>query len=231
MMSDTVQSILKTMQSEMKQVELISQNVANAQTPGYQAIKSAPVSFQDQLNTQKDLVKTEVSQIKGAIKFTGDPTHLALQGNGYFVIGRDSGDVLLTRSLILQTNENGNLVSQLGTEDLVDVSINVSDVSLVKVNESGQLSMNGKAIGQLSIVSVSEEANPKLNAKGLLQIDESQVSESKEMVMQGYQELSNVDSSQELIKLMSVSKHVESIQRSMLTIDQMMDSGINEIGK
>jgi flagellar basal body rod protein FlgG len=47
---------------------------------------------------------------------------------------------------------------------------------------------------------------------------------------QGVLEGSNVSLNDEMIRLITLSRHIESVQRAMIAYDQMLNVGINELG-
>jgi flagellar hook protein FlgE len=103
----------------------IASNLANMNTTGY---KSKSVSFSDLFyqqigeagsgdpiqrgsGTQVASIETDFSN--GSPNSTGVDTNVALQGNGFFVVG-DGGNRLLTRAGDFSLDQNGNLITTDG---------------------------------------------------------------------------------------------------------------------
>lgn len=108
-----------------KGLDVISDNVANMNTPGY---KSKSLQFQE-LYYQSHLesehngsfntyqigggVQAGASSViftQGDIKDTGNDTDAAINGNGFFVL-KDEGEIFYSRAGQFQLDDDGNLVS------------------------------------------------------------------------------------------------------------------------
>ncbi|WP_144394599.1 flagellar basal body rod C-terminal domain-containing protein [Pleionea sediminis] len=229
-MSDAIKAILHSIQSDMKQVDVISQNVANAQTPGFRAAKTTGVSFEQALNSGSEkLIQQTMNPTSGTVKVTGNPLHATVQGEGFFVVARSQANLKLSKNLQLSVNSDNELQTQSGIN--LGIYIDGDLGGAIEITQDGKVKQGNQEIGEVEVVSIKDYSKV-LNASGsIFEIKEDYVQETDVKVLHGALELSNVDSSQEIIKLMMLSKHVESNQRSLLTLDQMLDSGINEIGK
>ena len=101
-----------------QQVEVIANNLANANTTGF---KQTRVSFENAMANEMPLgdglaaIATEgVEMTDGAIQQTGVNTHVALQGEGFLVVESDDGREYLTRDGRLQLDSGRFLVNQHG---------------------------------------------------------------------------------------------------------------------
>src|SRR5689334_12539455 len=112
-MSDVLQSITSAMQADVAALRAISQNIANAGVPAYRRqialSSSSAASFEQLLPTpaahQTDAL-TELEprfeplvfdRTPGTLKSTGEPLHIAIEGEGYFVLQAEQGTRLTRR--------------------------------------------------------------------------------------------------------------------------------------
>lgn len=130
-----------------KGLDVISNNVANLNSPGF---KSSQLFFQDlyyqysatggndgnqsslQLGTGVDTSATKLRFAQGDLRNTGNPLDAAVNGNGFFVL-RDNGKTLYTRDGQFEIDSDGYLVEKntaarvasLGAGNaLIDININ-----------------------------------------------------------------------------------------------------------
>lgn len=124
---------VSSLEAHQKRINVIGNNIANVNTTGYKAER---VTFQDQLSqtiqgaSKGDGVNVggtnpiqlglgvkvgsiDILTEQGGLQSTSRPTDLAVQGNGYFMLG-DSGGTKYTRDGSFSIDSNGDLVSAAG---------------------------------------------------------------------------------------------------------------------
>ncbi len=125
------------LQAHQRWLDVIGNNIANVSTVGYksqdltfsqlfaQTVQGggAPTATQGGVNPQQiglgvGIGSETTSESQGALQTTGNPTDMALQGNGYFVLQQGNGGTGYTRVGTFGFDANGNLVSN-GTGDKV----------------------------------------------------------------------------------------------------------------
>ena len=112
------------MAAQQLQLDAVSNDLANLSTDGY---KSERVAFGDLLYNQVDVAGTETgagagaearivgrSEQQGALKETGNPLDLAIEGDGYFVVTRPDGSKALTRDGAFGVDASGQIVNAEG---------------------------------------------------------------------------------------------------------------------
>ena len=115
------------MQAQETQIQVISNNLANASTPGF---KVSRAHFQDLLYVNERQAGTQSSQssfvptgssiglgaktasvdqvfTEGELDNTGNPLDLAMQGNGFFQVSMPDGSIAYTRDGSFRTDQNG----------------------------------------------------------------------------------------------------------------------------
>ncbi len=128
-MLQAMYSGISAIQAHQEKMDVIGNNIANVNTTAY---KAGRVTFQDQLsqtvqgagaptatvggtNPQQIGLGVKVGSIdtlmaQGGLQSTTRPTDMAIQGNGYFMLG-DSTGVSYTRDGSFSLDSNGNLVN------------------------------------------------------------------------------------------------------------------------
>jgi flagellar basal-body rod protein FlgG len=172
------------MLAQQRNVEVISNNLANMNTTGFMRRRT---EFQDLLyqNLRRvgstssdggDVVPTGVQiglgvklagvyriHAQGNLAATDNPFDLAIQGKGFFQIQMPDGELAYTRDGTFQLNDQGQIVTHDGylvqptmaiPEDAVDVTINQSGEVLVK--QQGQVDLQN--VGQLELAIFPNEA-------------------------------------------------------------------------
>jgi flagellar hook protein FlgE len=152
------------MNAQANALSTISDNIANANTTGY---KEAGTEFEDMLNEFSPseynaggvgtVVTYGISQ-QGDPNSTNNPTNMAVEGNGFFVVENASGQTFLTRDGSFEPNEQGYLVNASGytlmgyppepsppsysPADLVPVQVSTSTLSPAVATTSATLTGN-----------------------------------------------------------------------------------------
>jgi flagellar basal-body rod protein FlgG len=243
-------------------IDVISNNLANINTPGF---KQSRVSFQDLLyeraapvpdfssadgNQLTDRVGTGVkvattprSFEPGALIQDNDPLHMAIQGEGFFVVRtadggaaytrdgsftRDAvgrivthdGDVVLPETRIppdardIRVDRNGLIFARLGDETGDDVEVQVGEVQLARfTNPQGLASAGGNTF------LATENSGPALvGYPG---------DEGYGTVVGGSVEGSNVDMAEQMTQMIVGQRAYAFNARALQTIDQMLDLANN----
>lgn len=225
-MTDLIQSVARSLSDDISSLNAISHNVANLNTPGFRAEKSL-AGFQAHLQPELPNIVRDLSD--GALKQTGNALDLALRGKGFFVVERDGGPVLV-RSGQFRLDVDGQLVDARG--DRVQSAAGgpfVLEGKNVRVDAKGELWSGNKSIGSLRVVDVQEPTHlVALDGGGFRY--EGELTEWTGKVEQGAIETSNVDAADESIRLMELTRHVESVQHAIAIYDKAMETGVNRLG-
>lgn len=148
------------MQAQQSNMEVISNNMANASTTGF---KRARAEFEDLLYQTKKApgaasglnavsptgvqvglgVKNAAVQrdhAMGSLKVTDNPFDMAIQGKGFFQVMNEEGDVLYTRNGEFKRNHEGKLVDKNGNILVPEVKI-PPDAANIKITSRGEVEM------------------------------------------------------------------------------------------
>ncbi len=208
------------MESAQNQLDTVSNNIANEDTPGYQA---EIVGFHDLLYTTDDDDPSDAivgagsatdtigySQAQGSVQQTGNPLDLAIDGNGYFEVRQPDGTIGLTRNGTLELNAQGQITTSLGMELVPPITLpKGTQASQVSIAPDGTVTVNSTKVGQIQLVDVPapDQLMPQGNstysataASGAIQ------PATGATVQQGYLEQSNVDLNTEISEMMTAEQ-------------------------
>ena len=183
------------MAAQQTNVEVIANNIANANTTGfkrsraeftdllYQLEKNASVpSANDQnlipegaqLGLGVRLSSIRSINIQGALNNTGNQFDLAINGDGWFQVKGANGQTSYTRAGSLNTDANGQLVTANGLP--IEPAITIPPETLsVTINKSGQVfarvagSTTETSIGQMTLANFANPAGMKALGDNLFQ--------------------------------------------------------------
>ena len=155
--------------------------------------------------------------------------HLALEGPGFFVVDAPQGEALTRRGDFRLDNE-GRLVTQQGLPVLGDngpVHLNGTP----QISADGSVRVAGEVVAQLRIAQVAA-GSPLVPLNGdLYRGSPLPQGDATARVRQGFLETSNVESVQEIVRLVETMRHFETVQRYVRGYDDMMGKAISELGK
>ncbi len=219
----------------MKQLdlELVFENIANAQTPGF---KRGGLSFRDYLiNTSYEQIDsrtmTYVSGMRldmtsGSLLKTGNKLDIAIEGRGFISI---EGGLYTRRGDLMKTRE-GYLVHSSGKRVLgINGPLRLPDGE-VEIREDGSIYVNGGFVERLRIVEFDASDSLKRVAEGLYQSN-APTKSSTSKVLQGYIEESNVEIVREMVRLISNLREFETFQKAIQTLDEAAGKVNNEMAR
>jgi flagellar basal body rod protein FlgG len=233
------------MEAAARQHDVIAQNLANSQVPGYRRQLIRHGTFESQfddamkseverqaLGTHSGDVVTDFSQ--GILEQTGSPLDVALQGGGFFVIEGPQGP-LYTRNGAFVVNSDGRLV----THDNLPVQGNGGDIMIpegisptsVQITEDGRLLADGEEIAQLDLVDFNDRQQLRQVGTTVFQASDGAVTTTAEgRLVQGFRERSNVSPIQELVDLIAAQRRQEAAQKSMTLLSEAVGKHISTQG-
>jgi len=208
--------------SLMQEYMTIANNLANASTAGYKRRVNAFSQILETVQNTGAQTASEQSVTLG-IDFTqghaiqtGRRLDLALQGDGFFVVETPEG-ALYTRNGTLQVNGQGQVVDAQGRiiagesgAIVIPKEVSISDLN---ISDDGKISSGDLTIGRFRIVEFENRQSDLKPAGGncFAAVGEAEPALAKNtMVRQGYQESSNVNTMEELVGLITVTRVYES---------------------
>lgn len=269
---------------EMDKVGMHANNISNAQSAGFKRRDMTAVPFKELMvnvmqnqNPQKvgkRFIESlsvpvgtgtassfqEVDNTQGSLKPTSRALDVAIDGNGWLTMARQSDNALYTSkngSFLL--NDKGEIVNGVG-DHLLDVNNNYIKIDMPTSNTvkgksleerltflgNGKLIDNGKEVATVRIQTDTDKMSyiPQLKLAVYEQTDAKKVNgpnarefglvdrnNKKISLKQGFIEESNVSIISEMIGLIHASKNYESGHKLIMSEDKILDKAINELGR
>jgi len=245
-MDPLVATAASGMRSRMQTLDLLANNIANTSTSGYKADQeSYNLYFGDDAwdafnegrppGNEMPVVQrnwTDLSQ--GTLLETASPYDVALASSGFFVV-TTSGGPLFTRNGHFRVSKNGRLETQdgfavqnrEGTEIVIDPSLPF------KISKNGEIQQAGNTVAQFKVVSIDQSDGLTKQSGAYFQLTPAaKASElSDPEIQQGRLESSNVPPAQAAVKLVSVMRQFEMLQKAVLLASQMNERTFSEVAK
>jgi flagellar basal-body rod protein FlgF len=241
---DTIGMIEAGMLNDVQRLQMIGHNLANITTVGFKKQVAVTHAFNDFLQAAvvgqgenarvapRPVVSTFTDQSSGALKHSGNPMDVAIEGEGYFAVALSSGEAL-TRQGNLQLDSDGRLVTTSGNPVLgMSGEIRVSG-SAPTIDQEGNVYDGIRLVDRIRVVQVSDAATLVRAGDGMFLADSNSgaMEATSYRVRQGYTEAANVTSMYEMISMIETMRHFEAGQKLAHGLDDMLDRSINQLGQ
>jgi flagellar basal-body rod protein FlgF len=211
---------------QMRRLEVTAQDLANINTSGY---KGQRLSFSEVLANRLPLderpgglvavagQRTNLGQ--GVIQGTGNPTNLALEGDGFFVVKTIRGE-RYTRNGAFTLKADGTLVTLQGDALLGESGPIQITGTKMEVAGDGTVTSNDGELGKLRIVRFADPRRAVKEGANLFVSDPANVQPVTDpRVLQGSLEQSNMSPIDGMIALITLNRQFEASQRAMTLMD------------
>ena len=248
------------LRNEEKRMDVVTNNMANADTTGFKKVDVTAQSFERHLAVKIDdptvginlkqgiggmnpgvkIGETYYDMSQGNFRQTEDQYNFALSGNGFFTISttNKSGETSTryTRDGDFTVTRDGYLVTKDGDYVLAEGGnrIQIPDANLVKisVNQAGEIYSGNNYVATLQVVDFQNyEALSSYGENMYEAVNGAVQTPTDATVNQGYLEMSNVNMVTEMVDMIAVTRAYETNQKMVQTIDQTLDKAVNEIGR
>lgn len=245
-------------------IDVIANNVANVNTTGY---KKSRAEFEDLLSQTYQAAGTVGDQgttdpvgiqvglgvqvsatqrvfLPGSIAQTGNPLDMAIQGDGFYQVQLDSGDIGYTRDGTFKRDANGTLVTSNGyplqpnitiPNDATEIVIGKNGI--VSVRQAGSTALN--QVGQIQLARFANPAGLESIGRNIYQVTPAsgdavtgtagQGEFAKTTIDQGFLEGSNVQIVEELINLISAQRAFEANSKVISASDELLRMANNTV--
>lgn len=236
----------RAMDALTQRMAVTSNNLANINTVGYKKDLSIVGSFRD--NLAKNINSIDDTEIPGTVRsvtiftpgnfrLTNDKLNMAIEGEGFFKIQLENGEIAYTRrgsfkldnSNRLITAENQFVMGKNGVITLPDSEFNIDSKGVIYDKE-------GKILSEVSVVNFSKPYQLEKIGNSLFTNTNAQSPEipADVMIKQMYVEDSNVDELSamiEMINLLESMRQYESNQKVVQLHDQATGQLLSQIGR
>lgn len=215
-MDNGIYITLSRQQALFRDLEVSANNLANANTPGYNTQKLVFSDYLVKDQKRKDAYANDVSTYRdttqGALRMTDNPFDLAITGPGYFMIESPFG-TRYTKAGNFQLDAQGTLMTTDGYPVLGNDAGRITipgNVKRVVINGTGQISGDGTDIGQIGMVEFKDQQKMERMGNTLYRATTEPDPAETSRIVQGGLESSNVSAVSELVRVQEVSRSVGS---------------------
>jgi flagellar basal-body rod protein FlgF len=220
--------------AQMRGMEVLTNNAANASTPGYKAMRSV---FHEVLAGQisdgedgKELpasstVATFIDYSPAPLVDTGGTLDLAVEGRGFFVISTPEG-LKYTRNGQFVLNQDQELVTSKGYSVLGEGGKIFIDGREVRIETDGSVFVDRVRVDKIKVVDFEDRAFlQSAGATLFANVNEEnrEIVPAGYSVRQGFIESSNVDITREMINIINCIRVYEAHKRADKLVDDAED--------
>jgi len=221
--------------SDVERLRVLSHNLANATTLGFRRDVAVVRPFDTQLDQASAGVSTtpvtDVDRTPGALRYSGNPLDVALEGDGYFVLQSQAGAVF-SRQGNFQLDSRGRLMGANGSAVLGASGEVMLSQAEPRIDQAGGVWEGDKLVDTLRVVRFPADAQLVSLGGGAYASDAASLQDVEmPRVRQGYVEASNVVPMREMVRLIETMRHFEASQRVVRSYDDMMDRAFSLLGE
>ncbi len=244
------------MTTQMKKMDIISNNIANVNTAGFKRDDVVTRSFNEELMLKQndedkkympprigtmnfgvtvDNIYTDFTQ--GSYEKTDNPLDLGIEGDGFFKVMKISEDgkeeIRYTRDGSFTISSNNTLVTKNGEKVLgKNGEITIGTGKEISISEEGMFYVDEELVDEIDIVIFKDNEFLKKEGNNLyIGLDGLEEKEEKVKLLQGFRETGNVNPVKEMVEMITLSRAYETNQKIITTYDTLMSKSANEIGK
>jgi len=231
--------------------QVLSHNIANAETPGFKQIlttalgfmqdksvytsgnlQSTPIDYLGTMGLGTQIGEEYIDYTEGAFQKTDNPLDFALNGNGFFTVKTPDGNRYTRDGRFLRDSDN-TLVTVDGYQILDDagqpITLPDGDVS---VDTAGAITVNGTAVATLGVGVFADPAAELEHTEGnLFSAAAAPTGTDVPQVVQGSLETSNANPSQLMTQLVEVGRSYEAAQKLVQNQDELLGKTIASLGR
>lgn len=230
--------LASNMITQNRNMNIISNNISNVSTPGYKEDRLMESTFREEMIYRYDQYgKTQVGTVsrmniadervtdytEGGIRETGAPMDVGLTGRGFFEIQTDNGNVY-TRNGSFNLDDNGYLILPgfgrvLGTNGPIRLT-----TDKIEIDKQGNIMNEGgtQVFGTLRVVDFADYGQLTKVTGGVFRANAQPQAAQGVTITQRYLEDSNVNMAEEMTRMMSGQRVLQSSAQLLKMYDQLM---------
>ncbi len=233
------------MLTQTRKLTAISNNLANAETPGYKRnVVSASTFGQmviSRLDSQATPIgsmnlatvadRTDVIHSQGGLKDTGRSLDFAIKGEGFFAV-QGNGGTLYTRDGSFNVDANGYLVLDgMGRVLGRDGRPIRPGTDQITADSEGNLFAGGNPVGSLAVVNFANYNSLKPAGENAYTAAGGAALMQNPAVLWKTTEGSNVDEAQEMTNAVASQRELQTCSQALKMYDQILSMAVTDIAK
>lgn len=235
------------MVAEAMRTDVISNNLANANTAGFKKDVAITKDFASMLITRINdgadapvigslglgVTVDEVATVHsaGMVRNTGNDFDVAIEGKGFFTVETPQG-VRYTRNGTFAKNIQGELITNEGYRVMGQAGPIRIQGSNMAISDEGRITVDNQQVGTLQIVEFDNEKQLTKEGASLYAAPAGQNGKKAAGgIRQGALELSNINVVGEMVNLISNYRAYEINGKVVQSNDHLLDKAVNEVGR
>ncbi len=241
---------------QQQKLEILANNLANANTPGFkrllttfesvQPAQAFPTPANPNRPPEPSLrpiqpgsllrMRTALDLHPGSVRLTGNPLDVAIEGDGFFVVRTPQGD-RYTRNGSFTLDDEGRLTTQDGSPVLGEGGpIELPPDAVVEIASDGAVQADGTEIGRLKLVrpanrfAFTPEGSTRLRPVKTAPLPQAIPADDVRIAV-GALEESNTNPISELVQMITAQRIFEAGQRVLVANDEALRKATNELPK
>jgi flagellar basal-body rod protein FlgG len=226
------------MMVESQKLDVLTNNLANGQTPGFKALDLVRASQAARPAVPRSDIQTAFAEqfhnpTPGQLRPTGVPFDFALEGDGYFAV-ETKGGTAYTRNGHFRRHADGRLTDGADNPVLGQKGpIRLPSTADVTIAEDGTLFADSKRVDRLKIVGFADDRTLRSAGASLLYPTAAATPETPDARVVGQTlEDSNVSTVSEMARMVEATRAFESYQKVIQTVmDDITGAAVNRFGR
>ncbi|QDG51354.1 flagellar basal-body rod protein FlgF [Persicimonas caeni] len=239
-MSDGIYTALSGAIARNRQLEVVSHNLANADTDGYRAKRvsfSEVLAGEDVADRQVAMEGSRLDLSQGALQETGNPLDVAVTGRGFLQVQAGAGgeQASLTRNGNLRVDADRRLVTQSGHPVLNIDGLPIyvpGDAANIQIAPDGLIFDEIGVLDEIRLVDVQDPQALQASGDGLYTTAQQNLMPAQGASLeQGFVENANVNPVESMTEMIALHRHFDTMHQLMKTYRTMDQQAINKVGK
>ena len=231
------------MRARMESLDMLANNIANAETGGYKVDREFYNLYTSQEAFTADsqdpatlpvIEKNYTDFSQGVLRATSNPLDFAIQGKGFFAVNTPAG-VAYTRAGSMHVSLAGTLETADGyaVQDASGKAVKLDPGLPVDAAEDGTLSQSGQKVGQLAVFDFADPGQLVKQGNTMFRPADPKVQPAlaTSAIQQGRLEGSNVGSAESAVRLVSVMRQFEMLQKAIHIGVDMNRKAVEEVAR
>jgi flagellar basal-body rod protein FlgF len=230
------------MRARMESLEMLANNLANVETGGYKADREFYTLYVG-ADATRDPQTGDVSSLplienhwtdlsQGTMRTTGNPLDFAIDGDGLFAV-KTSGGIRYTRNGSFSVSKAGLLAASDGSplQAKGGGQIALQSTDAIEVLPDGTVQQAGQPLGQLELATFDQGSLDKIGSNYFAPVNGAKPKPAGGKVAQGKLEQSNVGAAESAVRLVSIMRQFEMLQKAMNIGNELNRHAIEEVAR